>query len=168
MTAYLVSEMYTAAGLKESMFLAHTGSSAGSAAMLYMTPQKYRQTRSRNGISWLMSCARADPGHEQRGAHVERGLQQQRRKQQQPVPGERLARAQHDGEQHHHGQQQLLELHQHVRERQASTREMQRADQRDIRPYYRGADHDRPLGEGEYENAGDQISRVIADALVGL
>src|SRR6187399_758774 len=59
MTANLVSEMYTAAGLKESTFLAHTGSSAGSAAMLYMTPQKYRQTRSRNGISWLMSCAPA-------------------------------------------------------------------------------------------------------------
>src|SRR5215475_6961066 len=59
MTAYLVSEIYTAAGLKESTFLAHSGSSAGSAAMLYMTPQKYRQTRSRNGISWLMSCAPA-------------------------------------------------------------------------------------------------------------
>jgi hypothetical protein len=37
--------------------------------------------------------ARADPGHEQRGAHVERSLQQQRREQQQPVPGERLADA---------------------------------------------------------------------------
>src|SRR5881397_1193662 len=55
MTAYLVSEMYTAAGLKDSTFLAHSGSTA----MLYMTPQKYRQTRSRNGISWLMSCAPA-------------------------------------------------------------------------------------------------------------
>jgi hypothetical protein len=38
---------------------------------------------------------------------------------------------------------------------QVSGSPMQRADQRDIRPYYRGADHDRPLGEGEYENAGD-------------
>jgi hypothetical protein len=37
--------------------LAHPGSAAGSEAMLYMTPQKYRQTRSRNGISWLTSCA---------------------------------------------------------------------------------------------------------------
>ena len=27
--------------------------------MLYMTPQKYRQTRSRNGTSWLMSWAPA-------------------------------------------------------------------------------------------------------------
>ena len=51
MTAYLVSEIYTAAGLKESTFLPHSGSTAGSAAMLYMTPQKYRQTRSRNGTS---------------------------------------------------------------------------------------------------------------------
>src|SRR5260370_1519566 len=59
MIAYLVSEMYTAAGLKEITFLAQPGSAAGSAAMLYMTPQKYRQTRSRNGISWLMSCAPA-------------------------------------------------------------------------------------------------------------
>jgi hypothetical protein len=40
MMAYLVSEMYTAAGLNESTFLAHAGSSAGSEAMLYMTPQK--------------------------------------------------------------------------------------------------------------------------------
>src|SRR5215470_9371143 len=59
MTAYLVSEIYTAAGLKVSTFLAHSGTAAGSAAMLYMTPQKYRQTRSRNGTSWLMSFAPA-------------------------------------------------------------------------------------------------------------
>src|ERR1700760_1999151 len=59
MIAYLVSEMYTAAGLNESTFLAHSGSLAGSEAMLYITPQKYRQTRSRNGTSWLMSCAPA-------------------------------------------------------------------------------------------------------------
>src|SRR3989440_7348651 len=59
MMAYLVSEMYTAAGLKDSTFLAHSGRAAGSEAMLYMTPQKYRQTRSRNGTSWLMSCAPA-------------------------------------------------------------------------------------------------------------
>ena len=57
--AFLVSEMYTAAGLNDSTFLAHPGSAAGSEAMLYMTPQKYRQTRSRNGTSWLMSCAPA-------------------------------------------------------------------------------------------------------------
>jgi hypothetical protein len=47
--------MYTAAGLNESTFLAHSGNEA----MLYMTPQKYRHTRSRNGTSWLMSCAPA-------------------------------------------------------------------------------------------------------------
>ena len=36
---------------------AHSGSVAydGSEVMLYMTPQKYRQTRVRNGISWLKS-----------------------------------------------------------------------------------------------------------------
>ena len=38
--AYLVSEMYTAAGLSCSTSLAHSGSEAGSEAMLYMTPQK--------------------------------------------------------------------------------------------------------------------------------
>src|SRR5215472_13148249 len=59
MMAYLVSEIYTAAGLTESTSLAHSGSSAGSEAMLYMTPQKYRQTRSRNGTSWLTSWAPA-------------------------------------------------------------------------------------------------------------
>src|ERR1700729_1899315 len=59
MIAYLLSEMYTAAGLKEITFLAHSGKAAGRAARLYMTPQKYRQTRSRNGISWLMSWAPA-------------------------------------------------------------------------------------------------------------
>ncbi len=59
MIAYLVSEMYTAAGLSCSTFLAHSGSVAGSEAMLYMTPQKYRQIRVRNGISWLKSCAPA-------------------------------------------------------------------------------------------------------------
>ena len=49
MIAYLVSEMYTAAGLREITFLAHSGSVAGSEAMLYMTPQKYRQTRTGTG-----------------------------------------------------------------------------------------------------------------------
>src|SRR4029077_19687490 len=59
MMAYLVSEMYTAAGLKDSTFLAHSGRTAGSEAMLYMTTEKDRQTRSRTGTTGLMSCAPA-------------------------------------------------------------------------------------------------------------
>ncbi len=38
------------------------------------------------------------------------------------------------------------------------------AEQRHIRPHHRGADDDRPLGEGKYENPGDQIGGVIGDA----
>jgi hypothetical protein len=112
--------------------------------------------------------ARAQPGHDQRGAHVERRLHQQRRHQQQPVPGERLPGPQHDGEHHDHRQQQLLELHDHVGQRQAGPREMKRADQRDIRPDHRRADHNRPLGKGEYEHSDNQVCRVIADAAVRL
>src|SRR3984957_21036197 len=59
MIAYRVSEMYTAAGLSDSTSLAHSGSVAGSEAMLYMTPQKYHQIRVRNGTSWVTSCAPA-------------------------------------------------------------------------------------------------------------
>jgi len=66
--------------------------------------------------------ARAQPGQEQAHAHVEHGLQRQRRDGQQPVPGQRLASAQHDGGEHDHGKDQLLELDQHVTDRQAGAR----------------------------------------------
>ena len=58
-TAYRISVMYTAAGFSCSRSFAHSGSVAGSVAMLYMTPQKYRQTRVRNGTSWLTSFSSA-------------------------------------------------------------------------------------------------------------
>src|ERR1700748_2732230 len=54
-TAYRISEMYTAAGFSCRMSLDHSGSVAGRLAMEYMTPQKYRHTRVRNGTSWLTS-----------------------------------------------------------------------------------------------------------------
>jgi hypothetical protein len=110
----------------------------------------------------------AEPGQDQRCTHIERGLQQQRRDEKKPVRGDRFPGPEHDREQHQHRQQQLLELHDHVGERQAGPRKVQRADQRDIRSHHRRADHDRPFGEGKYENPGDQVSDVIVDAAVGL
>ena len=59
MIARRISEMYTAAGLSCRISFAHSGSVAGSVAMLYMTPQKYRHTRVRNGTSWLTSFSSA-------------------------------------------------------------------------------------------------------------
>src|ERR1700761_638649 len=54
-TASRISEMYTAAGFSCRMSLDHSGSVAGRLAIEYMTPQKYRHTRVRNGTSWLTS-----------------------------------------------------------------------------------------------------------------
>jgi hypothetical protein len=92
-----------------------------------MTPQKYRHTRERDQLAEILGAG-PQPGHEQRGAHVERPLQQQRRQQQQPVPGDRFPGDDDDGEHHQHGHRQLLEFHHHVRQRQAGPREVQRAD----------------------------------------
>jgi hypothetical protein len=95
--------------------------------MLYMTPAEVppHPEQERDQLADVLGSG-ADPGQPQRRAHIERRLHQQDRHEQQPVPGERLAGPEHDREQHQHRQQQLLELHQHVGQRQAGPREMQR------------------------------------------
>src|ERR1700749_3583101 len=59
LTESRIREMYTAAGFSCRMSLDQVGSTAGRLAMEYMTPQKYRHTRVRNGTSWLASFSAA-------------------------------------------------------------------------------------------------------------
>ena len=99
--------------------------------MLKITPDVYSQVRIRNGSSWLKSLT-WEPSlrHQQPDADVEERLEQQGRDHQQPVPGDRLARRQHDADEHDHGQDHLLKFDDHIGERQRCARELQRPDQR--------------------------------------
>src|SRR6266702_4778686 len=93
---------------------------------LYMTPQKYRQVRSRKGSSWLTSRAWAPSRAMARppprlntvcSSRAGRGKR--------PVPGHGLAGGEHDAEEHGHGKQHLLQFHDDVAERQAGPGELQ-------------------------------------------
>jgi len=110
----------------------------------------------------------AEPGDDQRRPGVEHRLQQDRRDQQQPVDAWVLSADHHDDGDDDHADQHLLEFDDHVRERQRGAREIERADQLQVRPHHVGAGHDRPLAEREHEHARDQERRVVGHAPGGL
>ncbi len=73
-----------------------------------------------------------------------------------------------DDEQHGERQDQLLQLDQHVAQRQARPGKVQRPDQRQRVPDHLGGRDERPLGEVEHEDAGDQERDVVRDAPAGV
>ena len=163
--------MYSAAGLISSRAMAQRCVRICRAAMLNSTPERYSQVRIRNGSSWLKSLTVEPTRATSRPiADIEDRLQQQGRDRQQPVPGDRLVaeRADEDDGQDRHRQQHLLELDHHVRERQARARELQRPDQRQAVGDHGRRRDDGPLGEIEYEHAGDEESQVVGDTSVDL
>jgi hypothetical protein len=109
--------------------------------------------------------AAAHPGDHQRRADVEQRLQDNYRDQQEPVLRRVLVAADHDDEQHHQADAHLLQLDDHVGQRQRGTGEVQRADELQVDPHHRGGGDDRPLGEGEDEHARDQERRVVRHSL---
>src|SRR5690348_4917805 len=112
--------------------------------------------------------AGAQPGQAQAHAHVEQGLERQGGEGEQPVPGQRLARDQHDHGEHDHRHDQLLELDQHVSDRQAGPREGQRPDQRQAVRHDPGRGDERPLSEVEDEDPGDQEGQEVRHAAAGV
>src|SRR5215470_17791725 len=48
--------MYTAGGFSDSSLTTFSGTAAGSVVTMYITPQKYREIRRKNGISSLTSA----------------------------------------------------------------------------------------------------------------
>ena len=107
----------------------------------------------------------ADPGREQGDARIEHRQQQQGGDREQPVPGQRIAwHHQDDHDEHAHREQHLLQFDHHVGERQRGARELQRPDQRQAVGDHLGRGDERPLGETEHENAGDEEGQVRRNA----
>src|SRR4051794_26673623 len=108
----------------------------------------------------------ADAGEREADPDVEGQLHDQHRYEQEPVERQRLTEAQHDDEQHAHRDEELLQLDDGVRQRQARPREVQGADQRQVVADRLGAGVDRPLGEREDEDTADQErdERVVRQA----
>src|SRR5215469_4375236 len=112
--------------------------------------------------------ARAPAGENQPPAEVEQRLQDQRGYGKQPVPGERLTGDQDDREQHGERDDELLQLDQHVPERKAGPGEVKHPDQRQAVVHHPRCDEERPLGEVEDENPGDQEGDVVRYAPAGV
>ena len=91
-----------------------------------------------NGSSWLTSSMLAPQRARMNPQPTLKMLcSDQHRDDEQPVRGDRLPGDDHDDEQHGEGQDELLQLDQHVAERQAAAREVQRPDQRQGFPDHR-------------------------------
>ena len=103
-----------------------------------------------------------------RAADIEQGLQQQDRDDQQPVPGNRLTDREHGSEDHDQRDGELLQLDQHVAERQAGPGEVKRPDQRQAVEHHPRGDDERALREVEDEDPDDQESDEIVHAPAGV
>src|SRR6266568_1309497 len=112
--------------------------------------------------------AGAQPGQAQAHTDVEQRLERQGRDGEQPVPGQRLARGQHDHGEHDHRHAQLLELDQHVPDGQAGARERQGPDQRQAVWHDPGRGDERPLGEVEDEDPGDEEGQEVRHTAAGV